>query len=72
VVRAQEQHFTEMIVRREREMSAEFRARVEEKEREFAVVATQREESKRVRVCEWRNRKYQCQHEEPMPIRIAI
>jgi hypothetical protein len=51
IVRAQEQTFSETIVRREREMSAEFRARVEEKEREFAVVAAQREESKRVRVC---------------------
>jgi hypothetical protein len=49
VVRAQEQHFTETIVRREREMHTEFRAKLEEQERVFVVAAAQRDEAKRVR-----------------------
>ncbi len=49
MVRAQEQHFTETIVRREREMHTEFSAKLEEQERVFVVAAAQRDEAKRVR-----------------------
>ncbi len=51
IVRAQEQHFAETIVRREREMAVEHRAKLEEQERVFVVAATQRDEAKRVRAC---------------------
>ena len=53
IVRAQEQHFAETIVRRERELSDGFRAKLEEQERVFVVAAAQRDEAKRVRDFVW-------------------